>query len=78
VIAVGGLGITNFALARLTFSGALDASFGGDGRVTTDFSDQVEEADAENVVELSNGKLLVLGRTYAGPFNNPALARYLP
>ena len=63
----------NIALARYTPDGSLDASFGGRGKVTTDFG----SADAAFALALQpDGKLVVAG--VSGPlFNgNFALARY--
>jgi uncharacterized delta-60 repeat protein len=59
----------DFAVARLTTAGALDPSFGGDGRVTFGFGDTAEAARA--VAADSKRRILVSG-TSAG---NCAIAR---
>ncbi len=59
----------NFAVARYTTSGALDAGFSGDGLLTTDFGSVDIGAD---VAIQANGRIVVAGRT-SGNF---AVARY--
>jgi uncharacterized delta-60 repeat protein len=66
----------NFALARYNTNGSLDLSFGGDGRVLTDFGSNEE---AFGVAIQADGKIVAAGLTGAG--TNPenfALARYKP
>jgi uncharacterized delta-60 repeat protein len=65
-----------FALARYTSSGALDPTFGGDGRVVTGFAG---DANATGVAIQSDGKIVAAGflRPEGGAFNKFALARYL-
>jgi uncharacterized delta-60 repeat protein len=64
---------TDFALARYGADGTLDPSFGGDGKVTTDFgSDEVANAFALQ----PDGKIVVAGSRDAGPGRDFALARY--
>jgi uncharacterized delta-60 repeat protein len=48
-----------FALARYTSTGALDATFGGDGKVTTPFG---RDAVARGVAIQDDGKIVVVGR----------------
>ncbi len=68
---------TDFALVRLTSAGALDPSWGGNGRVTTDF---LESADSAAAIALQpDGKLVAAGAVF-DPFiaeTDVALARYL-
>ena len=68
--AAGGKGA--FALLRLTEGGTLDPSFGGDGKVTTDF------ANSAGVFAMSVDAAgrPVLGGSESGPFEQFALARY--
>ena len=67
-VAVGGAG-QDFALARYTFKGDPDPTFGTLGKVTTDFGG---DDRAEGVALQSDGKVVVVGRS-DGDF---ALARY--
>jgi uncharacterized delta-60 repeat protein len=55
--------------------GDFDASFDGDGQVTTDFG---SVDTAQDVAVLENGKIVVAGYTSAGGTNDFALARYNP
>ena len=64
---------TDFALARYNSDGSLDASFGGDGRVTTDFLSY--SASARAVALQSDGKIVLAGTAYQSGFDF-ALARY--
>lgn len=85
VVAVGralmgaGAGGSDFALVRYLRDGSLDASFGGDGIVTTGFG-PANEGDAAFAVALQpDGKIVVGGQS--GPTFSPAdvaLARYEP
>ena len=84
-IIVGGFTYTNndfsgedFAIARYNPDGSLDASFGNNGRVTTDFPGLAAEVSA--IVVQPDGKILVAGAafplfTFLGNFE---LARYNP
>jgi uncharacterized delta-60 repeat protein len=62
----------DFALTRHNVDGSLDTSFGGDGKVLTDFG--TESDSASGVAIQSNGKIVAAG-TNGGDF---ALARYDP
>ena len=62
-----------FALARFTQAGVLDASFGGDGKVRTDFNGSA--AYAYDVVLQPDGKI-VAGGVAAGQGGRFAIARY--
>jgi serralysin len=65
------------ALARYNTGGGLDTSFGGDGRVTTDFTTRLDRA--LEVVVQTDGKIVVAGESgYGGPNPKLALARYNP
>jgi uncharacterized delta-60 repeat protein len=68
-----------FAAVRYTASGGLDASFGGDGRVTTPFS---EDARAHDVAIQGDGGIVAAGNASAtsGSIENShfAVVRYLP
>jgi uncharacterized delta-60 repeat protein len=65
-------GTTDFALARYTSDGALDASFGENGKVTTDFNNPWDYAYA---LALQGDKIIVAGYT-GNPYSDFALARY--
>lgn len=72
--AAGGGG--KFALARYETDGALDATFGGDGMVTTNFTSHYDVVDTI-AVQPADGKLVLLGTSnYYGPHPRLALARY--
>ncbi|MGH9042047.1 MAG: DUF7507 domain-containing protein [Acidimicrobiia bacterium] len=70
---------STFAVARLTTSGDLDETFGGDGRVTTTFSPASSETGVDVVVQ-PDGKILVAASF--GDFESSdgafLIARYLP
>jgi uncharacterized delta-60 repeat protein len=55
----GGPGILDFGLVRYNPDGSLDPSFGGDGKVTTDFAGDQEGARALTI--LPDGKLVAAG-----------------
>jgi uncharacterized delta-60 repeat protein len=63
---------TDFALARYNTDGSLDASFDGDGKVTTDFAGDDDEVRA--VALQGDGKIVAAGGTFFG--RQFALARY--
>ena len=63
----------DFAIVRYNADGSLDASFGEDGKVATDFGG-AESAEAITVDE--NGKILVAGYIQASTSAGFALARY--
>jgi uncharacterized delta-60 repeat protein len=75
IVAAGQAGGKNynwkFALVRYNTDGSLDTSFGGDGKVTTDFTDGYEAA--YNVAIQPDGKIVAAGPS--GP--EVAVARYL-
>ena len=66
----------DFALARLNTDGSLDASFDGDGTVTTQLS-----TGSDGIVEAAiqpDGKIVAIGSAYNGSNNDFAAARYNP
>jgi uncharacterized delta-60 repeat protein len=67
---------SDFALARYRPNGALDRSFGRDGKVTTDFGAGFDQAFALAVQ--GDGKLVAAGFAETGPSIQFALARYKP
>jgi uncharacterized delta-60 repeat protein len=71
-IVAAGSAAGDFALARYNRDGSLDASFDGDGKVTTDFGGVFEAASA--VAIQRDGKIVVAGST--GAVDDFALARY--
>jgi uncharacterized delta-60 repeat protein len=71
VVGRGGPGSNDVALARYNPNGALDTSFSGDGRQTTDFGGNDE---ATGVALQEDGKIVVVG----GTGSNFAIARYNP
>ena len=73
-VLVAGGAKNDFALARYTPDGVLDTTFGGDGKVTVDFSTRGDFANA--VAVLSDGKVLVTGYSHSGTSYDLALARF--
>jgi uncharacterized delta-60 repeat protein len=71
--------VADFALARLTASGAPDPSFGGDGRVVTDFlpgTDNGQDA-AHALLVQADGRILAAGSGVGGAGSvDFAVARY--
>jgi uncharacterized delta-60 repeat protein len=66
---------TDFALVRYTAAGALDASFGNGGKVTTDFGSSTDIG--QSVAVQSDGKIVVAGYALTNGYL-VALARYTP
>jgi uncharacterized delta-60 repeat protein len=68
---------THMAVARYLFSGALDTTFGGDGRVTISFPHPpIDEASAAEAVLLQpDGRLVLVGGTAGSDGVSFALAR---
>ena len=64
----------DFAIARYTSTGALDTTFNGTGKVTTDFGGSNDYG--QSVAMQADGKFVVAG--HSGPIGNPdfAVARY--
>ena len=69
-------GNEDFALARYTSGGVLDAEFSGDGRLLTDFSSGRD--DLFGLALQQDGSILAVGRTYDNSRDRTAIARYLP
>ncbi|HET6771374.1 MAG TPA: delta-60 repeat domain-containing protein [Actinomycetota bacterium] len=67
-------GTTDFALARYNTDGSLDTTFGGDGKVTTDFAAGGDSASA--VAIQGDGKIVAAGFAIVSGNNDFALARY--
>jgi len=66
----------DFALARYNSNGTLDTSFGTGGKVTTDFAGSRDMPSEPSAVVLQgDGKIVMVGQTLVGGFNDFALAR---
>jgi uncharacterized delta-60 repeat protein len=79
IVAAGDAGLrtgnSHFALARYSSDGTLDTSFGGDGKVTTQFTRK--DDPVSSLVIQSDGKIVVAGAAaWNGTNGNFALARY--
>lgn len=81
IVAAGiALNVTNndFALARYNADGSLDSSFGGDGRVLTEFTPLGLLPDEVNGVAIQpDGKIVAAGWTLGVVNNDFAVARYV-
>ncbi|MCA3749091.1 MAG: hypothetical protein IN808_08140, partial [Rubrobacter sp.] len=68
----------NFALARYDSSGALDATFSGDGVLTTDFGDHefFDHDEAEALAVKEDGSIFAAGWSEGQASSTFALARY--
>jgi uncharacterized delta-60 repeat protein len=64
----------DFALVRYNADGSLDASFDGDGIVTTAIG--AANDYAQSVIQQADGKLVVAGTSYNGSSDDVALVRY--
>jgi uncharacterized delta-60 repeat protein len=74
LVAVGeAASVGRFALARYNIDGRLDTSFGGDGRVTTNFSASADFAFG--IAIQADGKIVATGRA-GGSGGRVAVARY--
>jgi uncharacterized delta-60 repeat protein len=67
-------GNLDFALARYNSDGSLDATFSGDGKVTTDFAGSTDQALA--VAIQTNGRIVAAGLAVVSGNQDFALARY--
>lgn len=67
----------NVALARYKSNGALDSTFGGDGKVVTDYK-KGDNGSIGGLATLSNGKILVAGYVWNGKDHDFAVYRYMP
>jgi uncharacterized delta-60 repeat protein len=72
-IVVAGSSDGDFAVARYQPNGDVDTTFGGDGKLTTDFGSGLDEA--RGIAIQSNGAIVVSGGSEAGGL---AIARYKP
>jgi uncharacterized delta-60 repeat protein len=70
----GGAGGRDFAVARYNADGSLDPTFGGDGKVTTDFASNHDQGFA--VVLQADGKIVVAGEAFVSSDGAFGLARY--
>lgn len=71
----GNLLMPDFALARYNADGTLDAAFGTNGKVITDF---VGDADFVNDIALrGNGTIIAVGHSYTATNSDLAVAQYL-
>ncbi|MBI3952274.1 MAG: hypothetical protein HY314_17630 [Acidobacteria bacterium] len=71
-------GAYQFALARYNpFSGTLDTTFGGDGKVLTNFTSSRDEGARAIAIDV-NGKIVAAGVAIVGLGRQFALARYNP
>jgi uncharacterized delta-60 repeat protein len=77
IVAVGGaVGVGgDFGLARYNPNGSLDPSFSGDGKQTTDFFGDFDDARA--VAIQGDGKIVAVGTAFGPAQTDFALARYL-
>ena len=75
-VVVAGSSGSDFALARYNTNGSLDASFDGDGLVTTDFGGG-QDAAFDLAIQ-PDGKIVVAGTTAQGGSSDFAVARYNP
>ncbi len=71
-----GVGSTDFALTRYLSDGSLDTSFGGTGKVVTDFDSSAEDYGYSVTVQ-ADGKIVVAGLSGSGGSYSFALTRYL-
>jgi uncharacterized delta-60 repeat protein len=67
-------GMEDFALARYNTDGSLDPTFDGDGKVTTDFAGNLDQASG--VAIQADGKIVAAGRADVSGTFDFALARY--
>jgi uncharacterized delta-60 repeat protein len=74
IVAAGIDSNADFALVRLNQDGTLDTSFDTDGKVTTDFDSDFDQAYA--IALQPDGKIIATGRAVIGGTTNFALARY--
>jgi uncharacterized delta-60 repeat protein len=75
-LVAAGVSAEQFALARYNADGTLDPSFGGTGKVKTDFGPYAEGSEA--LVVQQDGKLVAAGLAWNETDADFALARYSP
>jgi uncharacterized delta-60 repeat protein len=73
-IIAAGSSNADFALARYNNNGALDTTFGVDGKVITDFDNNTENGFA--VAMQTDGKIILIGNSFSDSSTGFALARY--
>lgn len=73
--AAAGFSPADFAVARYTSTGALDATFDSDGKVTAGFPASSADA-ASGLAAQADGKVLVVGRTTGSSGSDVAVGRY--
>jgi len=66
-------GSQDYRVLRYDSNGALDATFGNNGSITTDIGNT---EFPKSIVVQADGKILVGGTTYGSSFENPFVARY--
>ena len=80
IVVVGGIPAAesaDFVLARYTTDGAVDTTFGGNGKVTTDFADGSDErASSISVAIQPDGRIVAAGNVVRQDGADFALARY--
>jgi len=64
----------DFALARYNSDGTLDATFDGDGKLTTDIG--IADDVINSVILQSDGKIVAAGRSFVGGIDQASVARY--
>lgn len=65
----------DFAMARFHADGLIDMAFGNNGKVTTDFSNNLDRGAA--MAMDSKGKIVIVGHTITNTHADVALARYI-
>ena len=74
-ILVAGCMDNDFALVRFNTDGTLDTGFSGDGIVTTDFGNSIDQATC--VTLQNDGKIVVAGyKSWGEPYSSVLIARY--
>ena len=73
-LVIGGYSNGNFALARLSADGSLDATFGDGGKKLTPVGSN--DGQAFSVIQQADGKLVLAGFGNSGKLNYLALTRY--
>ncbi|HKA17046.1 MAG TPA: hypothetical protein VKN18_01910 [Blastocatellia bacterium] len=75
--AFNGSTLADFALVRFNADGTIDSNFGSKGRVTVNFFDNLDAAEA--VIVLSDGRIVAAGRAFrSGTDSDFALASFKP
>jgi uncharacterized delta-60 repeat protein len=74
IVAAGVSGTADFALARYNTDASLDTIFSGDGKVTTDFAGEFDEA--LGVAIQADRKIVAAGHAVMSGNDDFALARY--